>query len=184
MVVFAQSIVARCSDKYEDIVGAASTGDAPTISEWSTILLHTKVQLILEVLWYPQNCSCGFPLVLLGLWLLWLLILFSDLAACRKWEHPFLIKKKKKTKDEIQEQIPVNSIPNRRATMSEGHMNTNNLLCLVEVSVTCLLELLYQYSRNPLWYDYRKISNIIRTNSQNLLITAHSLRQHCRTGSC
>ena len=28
------------------------TGDAPTTSEWSTILLPTKVRLILEILWY------------------------------------------------------------------------------------------------------------------------------------
>ena len=35
----------------EDVVGAAPTGDAPTASEWSTILLPTKVRLILEVLW-------------------------------------------------------------------------------------------------------------------------------------
>ena len=34
--------------KNEDVVGAAPTGDAPTTSEWSTILLLTKVQLILE----------------------------------------------------------------------------------------------------------------------------------------
>ena len=34
----------------EDEVGAAPTGDAPTTSEWSKILLPTKVQLILEVL--------------------------------------------------------------------------------------------------------------------------------------
>ena len=32
----------------EDEVGAAPTGDAPTTSEWPTILLH-KVQLILEI---------------------------------------------------------------------------------------------------------------------------------------
>ena len=32
----------------EDVVGAAPTGDAPTISELSTILLPTKVRLILE----------------------------------------------------------------------------------------------------------------------------------------
>ena len=32
----------------EDVVGAAPTGDAPTISEWSTIALATKVCLILE----------------------------------------------------------------------------------------------------------------------------------------
>ena len=36
----------------EDVVGAAPTGDAPTTSEWSTILLPTKVRLILEVLRY------------------------------------------------------------------------------------------------------------------------------------
>ena len=34
----------------EDVVGAAPSGDAPTSSEWSTILLSTKVRLILEVL--------------------------------------------------------------------------------------------------------------------------------------
>ena len=33
----------------EDVVGAAQTGDAPTTSEWSTILLSTKVCLMLEV---------------------------------------------------------------------------------------------------------------------------------------
>ena len=48
-VAFTQSIVARCWVDNEDVVGAASTGDAPTVSEWSTILLPTKVQLILEV---------------------------------------------------------------------------------------------------------------------------------------
>ena len=32
----------------EDVVGAAPTGDAPTTSELSTILLPTKVRLILE----------------------------------------------------------------------------------------------------------------------------------------
>ena len=34
----------------EDVVGAAPAGAAPTTSEWSTILLPTKVQLILEIL--------------------------------------------------------------------------------------------------------------------------------------
>ena len=33
----------------EDVVGAAPTANAPTTSEWSTISLPTKVQLILEV---------------------------------------------------------------------------------------------------------------------------------------
>ena len=36
----------------EDVVGAAPTGDAPTTSEWSTILLPTKVRVILKVLRY------------------------------------------------------------------------------------------------------------------------------------
>ena len=39
----------------EDVVGAAQTGDAPTTSEWSTILLRTKVRLILETLRYVQE---------------------------------------------------------------------------------------------------------------------------------
>ena len=33
----------------EDVVGGAPTGDAPTTSEGSTILLPVKVQLILEI---------------------------------------------------------------------------------------------------------------------------------------
>ena len=36
----------------EDVVGAAPTGDAPTTSEWLTILLPAKVQLILETWQY------------------------------------------------------------------------------------------------------------------------------------
>ena len=47
---FDESLEARCQVKNEDIVGAAPTGDAPTTSGWSTILLSTKVRLILEVL--------------------------------------------------------------------------------------------------------------------------------------
>ena len=49
-VVFTQSIEARCYVKYEDVVGAAPTGDAPNISEWSKILLHTMVRLVFKVL--------------------------------------------------------------------------------------------------------------------------------------
>ena len=37
-VVFAQSIEAKCSVKNEGVVGAAPIGDAPTTSEWLTIL--------------------------------------------------------------------------------------------------------------------------------------------------
>ena len=38
-----------CYAKNEDVVGAAPTGDAPTTSEWSTIIFPTKLRLILEV---------------------------------------------------------------------------------------------------------------------------------------
>ena len=47
---FAESLEARCWAENEDVVGVAPTGDAPTTSEWSTILSPTKVRLILEVL--------------------------------------------------------------------------------------------------------------------------------------
>ena len=47
--VFVQYIEARCWVENKDEVGAAPTGDAPTTSEWSTIVLPTKVPLILEV---------------------------------------------------------------------------------------------------------------------------------------
>ena len=50
--VFAQSIEAMCLVENEDVVWAAPTGGAPTTSELSTILLPTKVRLILEVLRY------------------------------------------------------------------------------------------------------------------------------------
>ena len=57
-VVSAQSIKARCWVENEDIVGAAPTGGAPTTSEWSTILLPTKVRLLLEVWsWYWVHCT-------------------------------------------------------------------------------------------------------------------------------
>ena len=53
-VVFAKSIEARCSVENEDVVGAAPTGDAPTTSELSTMLLPTKVRLIIEVFRYKM----------------------------------------------------------------------------------------------------------------------------------
>ena len=37
-----------CEVENEDVVGAAPAGDAPTASEWSTILLPTNVWLILQ----------------------------------------------------------------------------------------------------------------------------------------
>ena len=56
-VVFAQSIEARCYVENEDVVGAAPTGDAPTTSEWSSILLPTKVRLILETWRYSSSMT-------------------------------------------------------------------------------------------------------------------------------
>ena len=50
-VAFAQSKEARCKVENEDVDGAAPTSDAPTPSELSTILLPTKVRLILETWW-------------------------------------------------------------------------------------------------------------------------------------
>ena len=58
VAIFAESLEARCLVENEDVVGAAPTGDAPTTSvgaapttsEWLTIILPTKVRLILEVL--------------------------------------------------------------------------------------------------------------------------------------
>ena len=46
---FAETLEARFQVENEDVVGAAPTGDAPTTSEWSTIVLPTKVRFILEV---------------------------------------------------------------------------------------------------------------------------------------
>ena len=48
-VVFAQSSEVRRKVENEAAVGATPTGDAPTTSGWSTILLPTKVPIILEV---------------------------------------------------------------------------------------------------------------------------------------
>ena len=44
MAVFAEYLEARCWVENDDVVGAVPTGDAPTISEWSTIVLPTKVR--------------------------------------------------------------------------------------------------------------------------------------------
>ena len=47
------------------IVGATPTGDAPTTSEWSTVLLITKVRLILETWWLLKldiwSCPSALP---------------------------------------------------------------------------------------------------------------------------
>ena len=55
-VASAQSIEARYQVENEDVVGAAPIGDAPTTSEWSTILLPSRVRLILEV-WRYLYCD-------------------------------------------------------------------------------------------------------------------------------
>ena len=55
MTVFAKSLEARCWVENEDVVGAAPTGDAPTTTEWSTILFPTRMRLILETLWYLSS---------------------------------------------------------------------------------------------------------------------------------
>ena len=54
-VVFAESIEARCQVQNEEVVGAAPIGAVPTTSEWSTILLHIKVWLILEIWRYMYD---------------------------------------------------------------------------------------------------------------------------------
>ena len=55
-VVFAQSIDARCSVEIEDLAGAkAQTSDAPTASEWATILLPSNLCFILEVYRIGRN---------------------------------------------------------------------------------------------------------------------------------
>ena len=51
-----------CEVETEDVVGAAPTGDAPTTSELSTILLPTKVRLILEVLRYIDFMSENYAM--------------------------------------------------------------------------------------------------------------------------
>ena len=60
--VFAQSIEARCQVENEDVDGAALTGDAPTTSEWSTILLPSMVRLILET-WRYSFLPLDSPLL-------------------------------------------------------------------------------------------------------------------------
>ena len=59
VAVFAESLEAKCQVENEDVVGAAPTGDAPTTCEWTTILLPTKVRLILVILRYFFQCHFG-----------------------------------------------------------------------------------------------------------------------------
>ena len=62
-VVFTQSIEARRWVENEDVVGAAPTGDAPTTSEWSTIILPAKVGLILEIWRYLIGMLCAYGML-------------------------------------------------------------------------------------------------------------------------
>ena len=55
-VVFAQFIEVE----NKNVVGAVPTGDAPTTSEWSTILLPSKVHFILKVWGYTSICETNF----------------------------------------------------------------------------------------------------------------------------
>ena len=59
---FVESLEARCQVENGDVVEAAPTGDAPTTSEWSTILLLTKVLLILET--WRYFCQRTFVIIL------------------------------------------------------------------------------------------------------------------------
>ena len=69
-VVCAQSTEAKCSVDNSDVVGAAPTGDAPTTSELSTILLPTKVRLILKIWQYtiPSYFNDTGVIIRLPLW--------------------------------------------------------------------------------------------------------------------
>ena len=49
------SIEARCWVENEDVDGAVPKDDAPTTSEWSTILFPSKVPLILDIWWYIKH---------------------------------------------------------------------------------------------------------------------------------
>ena len=54
-LLFAQSIEARCQVENEDVVGAAPTGDAPTTSELSTILLPFQGATYVKCLTVERN---------------------------------------------------------------------------------------------------------------------------------
>ena len=64
-VVFTQFIEASCSVDDDNIVRTSPTGNAPTTSEWSTILLPTKVRLykIFDGTYIPQVYSSGIMII-------------------------------------------------------------------------------------------------------------------------
>ena len=60
------SHLVRCYLENEDIIGAVPTGEVPTTSEWSTILLPTMVHVILEVwqcLWMKNGVYLQWRLI-------------------------------------------------------------------------------------------------------------------------
>ena len=64
-VVFVQYIETSCQIGNKDVVGAAPTGGAPTASDWSKILMPTKVRLILEV-WLTSRIN---PIIFNGVYM-------------------------------------------------------------------------------------------------------------------
>ena len=69
----------------EDVVGAAPKGDAPTISEWSTILLPTRMRLILEVSRYfylTSSSSISGGILLINLRWLYILSISMIILSC------------------------------------------------------------------------------------------------------
>ena len=96
VVVFAQFVEAsRCSVKNEDVVGAAPTGDAPTTSGWSTILLPSKVQLILEVWQYISHTLIALRIsrvMILNLtWKHHIYIWGQGISLCARFQIPSII---------------------------------------------------------------------------------------------
>ena len=78
--VFAQTTEAMCSVENEDVVGAVPTGDAPTPSEWSTILLPTKVRYIIEAWGYTVFSCALFACVIF--WVGWCDIFTHNIQGC------------------------------------------------------------------------------------------------------
>ena len=61
-LVAVHDIKARCQVENEDVLEAAPTDDAPTTSEWSTILLPINVRRMLKIWWFILNRSRVIPL--------------------------------------------------------------------------------------------------------------------------
>ena len=60
------------------VVGAAPTGDAPTTSEWSTMLLPTKVRLMLKSLRFIYICHIRWALTRTYDWFMYLFELIAE----------------------------------------------------------------------------------------------------------